>query len=262
MKRSNVAVLILAALFAAASSAFAQTKGDTIVVEAKDLIAKNLPSGNLAYIVYRKKTKQSPSENIVLVRIKVEPKPYNNKPSVAITQQWESDGNIVHTAYTVLDAKDFSTLLHDTYWKRLGYSAKFDFVSKKVSFDGNASDKTKQQSEQDFNESFNKYNLNWHSDLIIFALLPYKENRTFKINFYDPGFGKAEEALYSVTGSDALTNSSGEKVECWVLEHKLTTGDDYQKFWISKRKREVLKEEDSFNGMYRFKLKLDVSEES
>lgn len=245
-----------------ATYSFAQTKGDTLVIEPKDLVVKNLQTGNSTYVVFRKKTKQSPSESITLVKIKVESKTYNNKPAFAITQQWESDGNIVHTAYTVLDAKDFSTLLHDTYWKRLGYSQKFDFEAKKVYFDGNVPDPDKVKTEQDFNESFNKYNLNWHSDLIIFTLLPYKENRTFKINFFDPGFGKAQEAIYTVTGSEFLINSSGEKIDCWVLAHRPTSGNGYQKFWISKKTKEVLKEEDLFNDVYRYKLKLEVTEDN
>lgn len=257
LKQLNKIFLTIVFVFFTVPS-FAQTKGDTIVIQAKDLELKNLKTGNSTYIVYNKKTKQSPSEKIVLVKIKVESKIQNNKPAFAVTQQWDSDGAVVHTAYTVFDAKDFSTLLHDTYWKRLGYSTKFDFETRKVSFDGNVSENDKRKSEQDFDESFNKYNLNWHSDLIIFTLLPYKENRNFKINFYDPGFGKAQEVLYSVIGSDLLTSSTSKKIECWVLETKFTQSVGYQKFWISKKEKEVLKEEDSFNNTFRYKLKLDV----
>lgn len=259
----NKIILTFVFVFFAGAS-FAQTKGDTLVIQAKDLELKNLKIGNSAYIVYNKKTKQSPAEKIVLVKIKTESTIHNNKPAIAVSQQWDLDGTVIHTAYTVFDAKDFSTLLHDTYWKRLGYSTKFDFEARKVSFDGDVSENDKQKSEQDFNESFNKYNLNWHSDLIVFTLLPYKENRNFKINFYDPGFGKAREVLYSVTGSELLTNSAGEKIECWVLETKIpqSAGGGYQRFWISKRKREVLKEEDSFNNTFRYKLKFEVSEEN
>jgi len=261
MKYLNKIFPIIIVIFLAIQS-FAQTKGDTIVIKPEDLVMKNLRTGNSAYLVFRKKTKQSPSESITLVKIKVESKTHNNKPAFAITQQWDSDGNIAHTAYTVLDAKDFSTLLHDTYWKRLGYSQKFDFEARKVYFDGNVPDADKAKTEQDFNESFNNYNLNWHSDLIIFTLLPYKENRIFKINFFDPGFGKAQEAIYTVTGSDFLTNSAGKKIDCWVIEHKPASVNGYQKFWISKKTKEVLKEEDLFNGIYRYKLKLEVAEEN
>lgn len=257
MKHLNRIVPAFVILFLAVCS-LAQTKGDVLDIEPKDLVLRNLKTGNFTYVVFNKKTKQSPSEKIALVKIKVESKPYNNQPAFVINQQWESDGNIVHTAYTVLDGKDFSTLLHDTYWKRLGYSTKFDFIARKVYFDGNVPESAKLQSEQDFNESFSSKNLNWHSDLIILTRLPYKENRAFNINFFDPGFGKAKKALYTVTGSDSLTNASGEKIECWILEHIPSSGDGYEKFWISKKKKEVLREEDFFNNTYRYKLKSEV----
>jgi len=262
MKHLNrIALAFLISCLFLASNSFAQAKGDTLVIEPNSLVFKNLKTGNFSYVVFRKKAKESPSETVTLVKIKIEPTKYNNKQAFAITQRWESDGSIVHTAYTVLDAKDFSTLLHDTFWKRLGYSQKFDFEAKKVYFDGAVPDSDKLKTEQDFQESFAKYNLNWHSDLIVFTLLPYKENRTFKINFFDPGFGKAQEAIYTVTGSDFLTGSSGERIDCWVLVHQPASGNGYQKFWISKKTNEVLKEEDLFNDTYRYKLKLEVTEE-
>jgi hypothetical protein len=34
----------------------------------------------------------------------------------------------------------------------------------------------------------------------------------------------------------------------------------YQRFWIAKKAKAVIKEEDNFNGMYRYKLKMVVSE--
>lgn len=174
-------------------------------------------------------------------------------------------GHGYHITYasTLLNAIDFSTLQHNFYWKRLGYSSKYDFETKNVSFEGNVSDSARTKSIADFNNSFNNYNLNWHSDLIIFPLLPYKENRTFKINFYDPGFGQPRDVFYTVTGIETLLSSAGEKVNCWTLEHKLTGGAvGYQKFWISNKTNEVIKEEDLFNGRYRYKIKLIVSEKN
>lgn len=260
MKKNILNKVVLILCFAVCVSG--QTKDDTIVIQAKDLELKNIKNGNFSYLVYNKKSKESPIGKTYLVKMKVESKIYNNKPAIAITQKWESEGDVIHTAYTVFDAKDFSTLFHDTFWKPLGYSTKFDFENRKVSFDGNVPEKDKEKSEQGFNESFGKYNLNWHADLTVFMLLPYKDNRKFKINFYDPGFSKAEEVLYSVIGSDVLTGSSGEKIECWILEHRSDKYEGYQRFWISKKTREVLKEEDLYNGQYRYKLKLAVSEEN
>jgi len=78
-------------------------------------------------------------------------------------------------------------------------------------------------------------------------MLPYREGRTFAIQFYDPGFGKPEKAIYDVTGSEFLTGSDGSKIDCWVMQHKFEIpagGGGTQRFWISKRSHEVLKEED------------------
>ena len=78
------------------------------------------------------------------------------------------------------------------------------------------------------------------------------------INYYDPGFGKPVEVPYTVTGSGLLTDRGGSSVDCWMLEH--TDENGTEKFWISKKTREVLKEEDHGKGWgYRYKYKLGVA---
>lgn len=256
--KNHIRTFISLIILTASISCIAQKK-DTVIISPDQLVLKNLKIGKSAYIVYNKKTKSSPSERITLVKINVEKKLINDKPVITISQQWDMD-TIVHSAYTVLNATDLSTLEHDYYWKRLGYSTKFNFETKEISYEGDVTDSVKSTSMKDFNESFSKYNLNWHSDLVIFSLLPFKDNRTFKINFYDPGFGKAEEVFYTVIDKDLLTNSSGEQIKCWVMEKKLTSAEGYQKFWISQKTGEILKEEDSFNGRLRYKLKVFITE--
>jgi hypothetical protein len=261
--------LALALLLSITISSFAKNR-DTLHVQPKDIDLKHLQTGDFGYILYHKKTKDGPALRITLVKMNVESQVYHGKSAFVIKQQWDYD-TVMHTSYSVFDAKDFSTILHDTYWKQLGYSMKFDFETKKVefknvSYKGEIPDSIKTSVIKDFNQSFDKYNLNWHEDLIVYTILPYKENRTFAINYYDPGFGKAEEVMYSVTGSDTLVGRSGEKVDCWVLNHY--TDDKfpekgYERFWIAKKTNEVLKEED-FGGPaygYRYKLKLGISGE-
>jgi hypothetical protein len=253
--------IFLASIFLFSSIYCTAQKNDTITVSSKHLNLKNLKMGKSTYIVYSKKTKSSPSEKITMVKINVEAKRMNKKSIIAISQQWDLD-TVVHSAYTVLNTTDFTTMQHNYYWKRQGYSAKYDFESKNISYEGIVKDSIKTIALKDFNESFSKYNLNWHSDLIIFSLLPFKENRTFKINFYDPGFGKAKEVFYTVIGTEFLTSSSGEQIKCWIMEHTLAPAVGYQKFWISQKTSEVLKEEDSFSGRLRYKLKLFVTEDN
>ena len=241
---------------------------DTIRVGPGTLELKHLQTGDFSYIQYTKKTKDGPATRVTLINFNIEAKQYHEKPAFFVKQQWEYD-TVVHKCLTIFDAKNFSTRLHDTYWKRLGYSLKLNFETKQVEFKNvnnksDVPDSVKSVAIKDFNDTFSKYNLNWHADMIIYSLLDYKENRTFIINYYDPGFGKAEEVPYTVTGSEFLTGSNGEKIECWVLNNYNDNKDPekgYERFWIAKKSHEVLKLENYFGGGkgYRYKLKLGVS---
>src|SRR6266404_4320659 len=233
-------------------------KADTLVVGTHDLEMHNLQLGNSTYVMYFKKTADGPAERTTLVRISVERTTVNGRNLFQITQRWESGDEVVHTARTLHDANDFSTVFHEIWWKRLGYSTIFDFK-------GLVEDAVKSKIIDDFNQSFGNYNLCWHSDLVIFPLLPFKQGRTFVIKFYDPGFGKAKDAAYQVTGSEFLVSSDGNKIDCWVMEHKFEVpagGSGTQRLWISKRTHEVLKEEDQQPSGYRYKLKIGISGES
>jgi len=237
---------VIALLFLFALSAFGQ-KADPFIVGSHDLEMQNLQPGNSTYVVYFKKTADGPAERITLVRISVERTTVNGRKLFQITQQWESGDEVVHTAKTLHDANDLSTVFHETWWKRLGYSTIFDFTAKRVDFKGQVEDSAKSKTVEDFNQSFGNYNLCWHSDLVIFPLLPYKQGRTFIIKFYDPGFGKAQDATYQVTDIEFLVSSEGNKIDCWIMEHKFEVpagGSGTQRLWISKRTHEVLKEED------------------
>jgi hypothetical protein len=136
-------------------------------------------------------------------------------------------------------------------------------MTKQVSFEEGVDESRKSQIVKDFNDSFESYNLCWHSDLTIFPLFPYESGRTFKVNFYDPGASKAQVVEYVVTGSETLNGGSGEKIDCWVMEHKFqsSNGNGSQRFWISKKTREVLKEEDQYSGGFRYKMKIGISGE-
>ncbi|MDB5231648.1 MAG: hypothetical protein JWN76_2453 [Chitinophagaceae bacterium] len=234
--------------------AFAQ-KVDTLFVNPSNLVLNQLQNGNYCYLVFNKKSLNSPAERLTLVKMKIEKGIYENKPVYFINQKWEAD-TIVHSAFTILDAKTFATVQHNTWWKRLGYTMQFNFVSKKILFEGILSDSAKQKITGDFLASFSAYNLNWHSDLVVFSVLPYAANRTFIINYYDPGFGSSEKVEYTVTGTESIMDHSGLPVDCWILTYNLTQSPGYQKFWISKRTKEILKEEDFSRGSYRYKIKL------
>jgi hypothetical protein len=233
--------------------------GDTLHVQASDLDINDLQTGDYSYLIVRRKAKDSPAMSMILAKMSVERIRYHGRQAIAVRQQWDRD-SVVHRAYTVFDAGTFSTILHDTYWRALGYSMVFDFDAK--TFESRAvqrviTDSARKSCSDELAGSFGSYNLNWHDDLVIYSMLPYKEGRTFLINYYDPGFGKPVEVPYSVTGSDWLVGRGGDKVECWTLEHADENG--VEKFWVSKKTREVLEEEDrGAKGEYRYKYKLGV----
>lgn len=104
-----------------------------------------------------------------------------------------------------------------------------------------------------------QYFLNWHLDLEVFPLLLYKDGVTFKINFYDPGFGAPRYELHSVIGSGFLTGYNNQKIDCWLLKHG-SLPRNQEIFWISKQTFEVLKLEQEFaGGRGRYKIKLGYS---
>jgi hypothetical protein len=235
--------------------------GDTMHVRPSDLDIKGLQTGNYNYLIVFQNALDSPAKGLTFVRMNVERGLYHQKPAITIRQQWDRD-SVIHRSYTVFDAGSFATLLHDTYWSRLGYSMVFDFEARTVDSKTvlrRIPDSIRTGAEKELAGSFAAYNLNWHDDLVIYSMLPYKEGRTFMINYYDPGFGAPQEVAYTVSGSDWLVNRGGEKIDCWVLAHSEEGATE--KYWISKKGHEVLKEEDHVlkSGLYRFKYKLGVA---
>lgn len=195
-------------LFFCGDDLFAQQR-DTLVVGPQNLLLSYLPYGKSTYLVYYQQP-QKAAEKMVLVKINVTSQRNNGLQVVAIDQQWDAD-TVVHSTHTLLNLNNLSTLQHHFFWRRLGYSASYDFTNKEISYEGTVADSVRKKAKADFLESFEVYNLNWHSDLVLFPLLPYRDNRTFRINFFDPGFGKMRTVFYSVTGTDVLMRSSGEK---------------------------------------------------
>lgn len=259
--------LSLALLSFITFSTFAKSV-DTIKVGSGVLELQHLQKGELDYMQFFKKTKDGPASRISMIKFNISTKQYNNKPSIQVTQQWELD-TVVHKCFTVFDPKDFSNIYHETYWKRLGYSVKLDFAAKTVDFTNvnnknGVPDSLKLETTKDFNDSFKKFNLNWHADMLIYSLLPYKEGRTFIINYYDPGMAPAEEGAYTVTGSEGVKGSNGENIDCWVLNNYVDNKapeKGYERYWISKKTHEVLKLE-NFMGEsrgYRYKVKLGTA---
>jgi hypothetical protein len=251
MKTLLVKMLILVTI----TSSYAQK--DTVIINANNLKIKDLQLDKSTFLIYAKKGKDKPVQNQTLVEINVSKQTHDGQNAVAIEQTWYEKDTTSHTAYTLLKANDLSTIQHNFWWKRNAQKLAFDFEKKTFNVEGKITDAQKDKLTKDFNSATESgYFVNWHCDLTFFPLLPFKENTVFKIPFYDPGFGAPKYEIYEVIKSETI-----EGIDCWVLEFTLPKNmKGYQRFWIAKKAKEVIKEEDNFNGMYRYKLKMMVSE--
>lgn len=251
--------IILAAVLLA-SPGYSQ-KRDTVTIDASRVNTRVLKPGVNRYLVYFKNGRDSSRIAYQLWTRAVDTVSYRGRPAISIRQEWEDNNSVTHRVYSVSDRKTFAPLFHDTWWKRSG-SGKFDFIGRTAHVRDTlltAADTVpvKKKILDAFNRALGQYVLNWHLDLEVFSTLPYRDNVSFKINFYDPGFGDPSVQLYSVTGSGSLTGYDGQQVDCWLLTHE--SPGNKEVFWVSKKTREVLKLEQEFRGRYRYKIKLGFS---
>jgi hypothetical protein len=236
-------------------------KMDTIRITPELVNTKVLIPGTHRWLVYFKMGADSPRTMFNIWTRNIQKTSYNGKEGIEVSQEWEDKDGIMHTTRSVSDAKDFRTLYHTSWWKQRG-SSTFDFlkaeaiVNEKVITQADTSVRLRRTREA-FEEAVPQYTLNWHLDLEVFPLLPYRNHVTFLINFYDPGFSAPKWVAYTVTGSAKLPGLNGEQVDCWLLEHHET--NNKETFFISKKTKEVLKLEQQFGKMYRYKIKLPFS---
>lgn len=237
-------------------------KSDTISITPELINTKVLIPGTHRWLVYFKMGVDSPRTLFNIWSRTINKINYNGKDAIEVKQLWEDKDSILHTTTSVSDAKDFRTLFHQSWWRQRG-STKLDFTTgelfvndKKITAEDTAM-RTKRVRTA-FDKALTQYTLNWHLDLEVFPLLPYKNNVTFLINYYDPGSVDPKWVPYTVTGSGKLPGADGQMVDCWLLTHTETNNKEV--FWISKKTKEVLKLEQQFGSRYRYKIKLAFSE--
>lgn len=253
MKRLFTCSLILMMIITSTAQ-----KKDTLKIDASNLMLKNLNYGKATYLVYNKTGKDKPMQNATLVKINTRKEQIGDKNYITVDQIWEAD-TIIHTAKTLFQTDKLKTSAHSSWWKRKGYTEHLDFSKSEIKYEGTVKDEIKSNIAASFNSAKSIDFLNWHSDLVIFPLLPFKENRVFKIHFYEPGYASPKDEIYEVLASEKL-KIAGKAIDCWVLNYKVEKPAGFQRFWISKKTHELLKEEDHFTSFYRYKLKLTVDE--
>ena len=242
-----------------ASAAIAQQ--DTVKITADMVNTKVLNKGTNRYLVYFKMGKDSSRSNFQLWSRSVDYIDYQGKKAIAVTQEWEDNSKVIHRVYSVCDQKTFAPFFQESEW--VGRTkTRFDFLKKEgyikdTLLTSTDTARAKKQPYLAFQQALNEYVLNWHLDLEVFPILPYKNGRTFLINFYDPGFTAPALQAYTVTGSATIRGYDDQEIDCWLLTH--TSNNNKEIFWVSKKTKEVLKLEQEFAGRYRYKIKLAYS---
>jgi len=235
---------------------------DTIRIDASQVNPKVLKAGTHQYLVYLRNGKDSSRTNYQFWSRDIQFVEYQGKKAVRISQVWEDHKAVIHKVNSVCDAKTFAPLYHENWWKGYGNYV-FDFSKQTITINQkpvNETDTTQalKNMHQAYQKALHEYILNWHLDLEVFPILPYKNGRTFLINFYDPGFPEPSYQAYTVTGSGELTGYHDQKIDCWLLCHQSKYGKET--FWISKKSKEVLKLEHKYptGEKYRYKVKMGI----
>jgi len=258
----NLMTVLLLSLFTV-QSVMAQKK-DTILVTPKNINTSVLKEGTHRYLVYFKMSKDASRTHTQFWTRSIKRSTQNGTPVITVMQEWEDKDSVMHTVTSVCNGLTMQPLTHKFWWKKRG-TVSVDFENGgSISVNDvllSDADTAKQMKAiwSAFKTAGNKYFLNWHLDMEVFPMLPYRNGITFLIPFYDPGTGAALETVaYSVTGTAQLAGYDNQKIDCWLLEH--ISDGNREVFWISKKTKEVLKLEQEINGTwYRYKIKLGFS---
>ncbi|MBC3767053.1 hypothetical protein [Neptunicella marina] len=177
---------------------------------------------------------------------------YQGQPHVKITQHWKStDKKQVRDIVSYNRISDFAPVYQTISNPERGTAA---FV---FSDDMIAGDKTLTNNKvADFSMAASNGTLNWELDIETFALLDLQQGKTFNLNFYHPG-SKTPPSLYQykVIGSEKIANADGSVSDCWMLKIDYNK-DAFATFWLSKDSHQLMKMEEIWQGIKRYKVRL------
>lgn len=246
-----VTFLLLILQLTGGKALFAQA--DTVYPGSRHLNTGFLKPGLKQYLVYhqRPQYKKMLQFQYWMRDISIEKK--DGVDVFAIREHWyTADSNEYRTFLSLGSVEDFTPLYHAATGN--GKMAAYNWSNTAIK----GADTVNGNTRNDFNLTFDHPNFNWHLDIETFEMLPLATGKTFVISFYDAGSAPPAFVTYKVTGSETLRTLDNRQVACW----KLATSGSYngksytQTFWISKKEHELLKEEDAFDGGFRYKVKL------
>lgn len=234
---------------------FAQTRAqqvDTIHIDARELLTQTLKPSKSQYLVSVHTLNPERVRNLFLWKRELSLETRNGKEVIVVNQDWQGQDTVfARKVYSISEKATFKPIYHFAKSPR-GIEA-FNFETDRIV----GADSVVNNTRKGWQVALKEPTLNWELDLEILALLPFKEGKTFAVNFYHPGArSEPQYYLYKVAGSEMLELAGGQKVDCWKLQIDYGQQNSTATFWVSKKTREVLKSMDTFKGGYRYKVKL------
>lgn len=258
----SLARLALPIAIVLSCSAAAENAAQTTMVTTIDLHVDKLRPGKSTYLVYMHGVPGSGAKHAVLTTSTIKREQMDGVDAWVIDQEWEGESGIVHTARTVHAAHDLSTLAQTSAWNWPGkaYTTIIQPKRGQGRIEGEVPAPMREKIEAGFATMRDGWWFNWHSDLALLPLLPFEKGGTLRLHLFDVGMEAAKDVDYIVLGSRTLQGGDGERHDCWLVETDSGSpgSGNFQRFWIDKQHRIVLKEEDVFNGNYRSKILLAV----
>ena len=174
---------------------------------------------------------------------------------VEIKQVWRSDDpRFQRELYSLNRVEDFSPVFHMTKHGAEDVISAYNFSDVNIT---GASD-VEGNAKADFQIGKQPNTLNWELDMETFALLPLAKGKVFHINFYHPGSSTPPKAYdYKVIGEDVLSDFTGRDIKTWMLKINYSDTDNAI-FWIDQKNGEMVKMEEVFGEMLRYKVRLGV----
>ncbi|WP_234735910.1 DUF3108 domain-containing protein [Tellurirhabdus bombi] len=229
---------------------------DTLHLNRQQFLVAALKPGTDQYLVYMKNPKTGQRKGLSLWTRETSYSVLGGKPVIVINQRWESSDSLANRkVYSINDQKTFRPIFHWAQHPKAGIEA-YNFYEDKIA----GADTVANNNRKDFLIRQAEPSLNWELDIETFRMLPYAANKQFAINFYHPGSKAAPQFyVYKVIGSETVKATDKHAIDCWLLRI------DYQEnsfatFWISKATKEMIRMEEVYNGLKRYKIKLSAGE--
>ncbi|KAF0139971.1 MAG: hypothetical protein FD122_2872 [Stygiobacter sp.] len=238
----------------------AQSKVDTINSSNNELLTSKLTEFSKEYLVYRADSTKSRKNIGDIWKREAKFSKFNNKEAVEFTWKWfTKDGALYKTVTNICDRKTLAPLHHlavtnkigDPRYDRSAGTKSFGYSKDEMYPDKNVADNSVLGSNP---VKLNIPILSWEIDLETLPLLPIKKvGQKFAVSFFDPSEKEAGYHLYEVTGKGKLKLNNDTQINCWLLKINYDE-KNYALFWLSEKSGEVIKMEEQYNSVFRFKV--------